>query len=230
MLSDPGLPTEEPSPFLASGATRIVNDLAGLTAIYEDPVNLCVHRPRPGQSLCSASARSYAAGALTTDLRRDLWTITPRELEEDRGLAELPEAAGVSDLRGLMRDLARLFAELIGAERLGLRLSVLERPLCPRFHVDRVDLRLVYTILGPGTEWLDHEVVDRRHLGHLAEGRPDECTGLIRPGGRVRRARAEDLCLLKGERWPDNEGRGAVHRSPTPSASTRRLVLTIDSL
>ena len=209
------------------GSTRIVHEPAALTAIYDDAVSLCLYRPDSG--LGGAEARAYAATALSTALRRDLWQLDG-ERPEAAALSELPEGAGRAAFVELLRDLAALYAALLGAERLGLRLSTLERAMCPRFHVDRVGVRLVYTVLGPGTEWLDSEVVDRRHLGHLAAGQPDECSGLIRPGGRVRRARAGDLCLLKGEAWPGNTGRGAVHRSPTPTPGERRVVVTLDTL
>ncbi|MET0403973.1 MAG: DUF1826 domain-containing protein [Cystobacter sp.] len=67
-----------------------------------------------------------------------------------------------------------------------------------------------------------------RGLGHAS--RKAEDSELLLPGGSVRAASTGDLVLLKGEAWPDNQGRGAVHRSPTASTDTPRLVLTLDPL
>jgi hypothetical protein len=102
--------------------------------------------------------------------------------------------------------------------------------MCPRFHVDRVTLRVVSTYQGRGTELVAHEHVDRRYLGHAARGAADEESGLLRVPGCVCVARPFDIVLLKGEAWPDNAGRGAVHRSPAASAEAPRLVMTLDPL
>jgi hypothetical protein len=48
--------------------------------------------------------------------------------------------------------------------------------------------------------------------------------------GGVLAAQAGDIVLLKGETWPDNAGRGAIHRSASASAQTPRLVMTLDPL
>jgi len=36
----------------------------------------------------------------------------------------------------------------------GTRITTLDRAMCPRFHVDRVPVRLIVTWGGPGTQWL----------------------------------------------------------------------------
>jgi hypothetical protein len=53
------------------------------------------------------------------------------------------------------------------ADQVGFRLLSLSHPMCPGFHVDRVNLRLVYTYAGPGTEWLEHHSVNRQWLGNV---------------------------------------------------------------
>lgn len=53
-----------------------------------------------------------------------------------------------------------MFCCLFELKRAGLRLTVLDRAMCPRFHVDRVPCRLVTTYLGAATEWLPHTVAD----------------------------------------------------------------------
>ena len=94
-------------------------------------------------------------------------------------------------------------------------------------YADRVGLRLICTLRGPGTEWLDGTDVDRRWLG--AAGIADEATGLLRAGAVVHGLGAGDVGIFKGESWPGNHGRGAVHRSPASDGGWRLLV-TLDSL
>ena len=52
----------------------------------------------------------------------------------------------------------------------GLRLEIIERAMCPRFHVDHVGIRMLCTYRGPGTEWLDDEAADRNFLGARGSG------------------------------------------------------------
>jgi hypothetical protein len=97
-------------------------------------------------------------------------------------------------------------------------------------HVDRVALRLVCTYHGPGTEFVPSERFDRTLLGHaLHNGHAGNHVACEHEGG-VLAAQAGDIVLLKGETWPDNAGRGAIHRSASASAQTPRLVMTLDPL
>lgn len=122
-----------------------------------------------------------------------------------------------------------LLCTVTGCDEVGLRLQRIERAMCPRFHVDRVMVRVVCTYFGRGTEILPSEYADRRYLGH-SSGEPSDGTGLIYPGVEPLRAGAGDVVLLKGELWEGNAGRGAIHRSPSASAAEPRLVLTLDPL
>jgi hypothetical protein len=72
--------------------------------------------------------------------------------------------------------------------------------------------------------------VDRRFLGHTAQGASDESSGVLRPRALIHAAVSGDIVLLKGERWPGNRGRGAVHRSPLANTTRPRLVMTLDPL
>ena len=48
--------------------------------------------------------------------------------------------------------------------------------------------------------------------------------------GHFHALQAGDVALAKGERWLGNQGRGLVHRSPTPENGQSRLLLTLDWL
>lgn len=107
-----------------------------------------------------------------------------------------------------VREIVELQAELFGAERLGLRVALTDRPMCPGFHVDRVYCRLIVALAGEGTQWRREPV----------SAGPD--------AGEVHQLATGAIGLFKGTAW---EGSVAVvHRSP-PTAP-RRLVLTVDLL
>lgn len=125
---------------------------------------------------------------------------------------------------------AELLADLVGCELVGVRLARVTEAMCPRFHVDRVTVRVVSTYVGAGTELVADSELDRRLLGHAAGGVADESSGLLRRAEAVTCTRAGDVVLLKGEAWPGNAGRGAVHRSPAASVARPRLVMTLDPL
>ena len=118
--------------------------------------------------------------------------------------------------------LVEAFACLLGARRIVLRLRSLTKPMCPRFHVDHVPLRLISTYAGVASEWLEEGGMDRRRLGE-AQAEPHD-------GERIQRLEAGWVALAKGEKWSGNEGAGLIHRSPTPPPGERRLLLTLDWL
>ena len=144
---------------------------------------------------------------------------------------ELPDHAGNDALRSEIGWLTRVYTDLLGCSSAALRIEVLERPMCPRFHVDRTGIRLVCTWCGPGTEWLDDGWADRSRLGPGSLGLADEESGLMRPGAVVERIPTFAVGLLKGSLWQGNTGRGAIHRSPQVAPSEgRRVMLSLDAI
>ena len=134
------------------------------------------------------------------------------------------ESALVDDIAELVDMYTYLF-DLPGA---GLRLTTLDRAMCPRFHVDRVPCRLVTTYQGSGTQWLPQELVDRSKLGAGNQGLPDEESGIYRQQEDIHQLNTADVALLKGELWHGNEDAGIVHRSPPVAENESRLLLTLD--
>lgn len=202
-------------------SVRSVDDVAGLSALFEDGVNVVALSRRLGAAIVEE-----ASTALGRPFFRLLTSVTPGEgpTALRTQLTEFPYLAAE------VHFWTEVLAELTGCELVGVRLARLEAAMCPRFHVDKVTVRVVSTFVGNGTEYLAEEDVDRRWLGHAALGASDEVSGLLRTGARVRRAEAGDVVLLKGEAWPNNAGRGAVHRSPAASSASPRLVMTLDPL
>ncbi|MEZ8695905.1 DUF1826 domain-containing protein [Vibrio lentus] len=127
-----------------------------------------------------------------------------------------------------MAELVDMFCCLFELEEVRLRLAVLNKAMCPRFHFDQVPCRLVTTYHGVATQWLPNYVVDRSKLGRGANGQPDSASGLYPHESDIQQMASGDVALLKGERWSGNENAGLVHRSPVTSSDETRLLLTLD--
>ncbi|KAA0950585.1 MULTISPECIES: DUF1826 domain-containing protein [unclassified Pseudomonas] len=135
-------------------------------------------------------------------------------------------ASNFSDIEGyegFIADVSWLisgFACLLGAKRIGVRLRLLDKAMCPRFHVDHVPVRLITTYAGIGSQWLREGVMERRHLSQ-ADAEPEH---------NIEQVHCGEVALLKGEKWHGNEGFGLIHRSPQLTGDQRRLILTLDWL
>ncbi len=130
----------------------------------------------------------------------------------------------VNDALDVLRDdislPVELLRELLGCESCGVRIKVLEGPMCPRFHVDKVPCRMLMTYAGPGTEWIANHEVD---ADGFETGDPDPTVS----GAHVQQLPAGVWSLLKGGNWHDSFG-GVVHRSP--SKGDRRLLVSLDPI
>ena len=123
-----------------------------------------------------------------------------------------------------------MFCKLFDQKKIWLRLDGIDHPMCPRFHTDKLKCRLVSTYLGPATQWLPHNLIDRSKLGYGNEGKPDSESGLFISEDSIQQCATGDVALLKGESWKGNDGAGLVHRSPSKEGSYKRLYMTIDFL
>ncbi|WP_371195995.1 DUF1826 domain-containing protein [Glaciecola sp. SC05] len=131
-------------------------------------------------------------------------------------------------LQMYMAEVIDMFCVLFDTDKVGLRLSVLEKAMCPRFHFDRVPCRLVTTFCGIGTQWLPHNKINIHKLGHASGGKQDEESGLMHDATDIQNIGCGHVALLKGDTWEGNEGAGLVHRSPALKAGERRLLMTLD--
>lgn len=98
---------------------------------------------------------------------------------------------------------------------------------CRKFHVDYVNLRLISTYAGPGTEWLAAGAVRREALAASLVDPEQANQAIVRRAEGVRRARAGDVLLMKGRL---GGGDGLVHRSPPIEAlGLLRVVLVVST-
>jgi len=192
-----------------------------LTSIYEAPVNISVWQRQLSPKLIGMIASFIG---VNPNFKVSM-TVSP-----DSSLSSVLDALGEPEANlPLAKDISQLvemFCCLFEQERVGLRLTVLNHAMCPRFHVDRVPCRLVTTYQGPATQWLPNAEADRSKLGHGNGGLPNKESGLYTHSNVAQQINAGDVALLKGELWEGNEGAGLIHRSP--STEQARLLLTLD--
>ena len=195
----------------------------GLADIYQDKVNISIWQRSLSLDLSKAVEQ-------VLNLNHAFWfssSVGPCDT-----FSSLFDALGENaSARLISEDIAKIvemFCCLFDLEQVGLRLTTLDRAMCPKFHVDRVPCRLVTTYSGIATEWLSHQDVDREKLGVGSLGKSDEESGIYRDHGDIRQLASGDVALLKGESWLGNEGRGLVHRSPNLTNQKKRLLLTLD--
>ncbi|MFJ2678005.1 DUF1826 domain-containing protein [Pseudomonas sivasensis] len=191
-----------------------------LSDILEDGVNLALWQRQLPLHIAEF-------GALLVALNEPLADSIVIELNSEdakpnlRGLAS--SCRDLEGYEGFVADVSWLvsaFACLLGAKRIGVRLRLLDKAMCPRFHVDHVPVRLITTYAGIGSQWLREGVMDRRKLSQ-ADAEPSE---------RIEQIQSGEVALLKGTKWHGNEGHGLIHRSPALKADERRLILTLDWL
>mgnify|MGYP000046901152 FL=1 len=196
-----------------------------LTEFYSPLFNLVIWQRRLSDLLLNTSERILQA---QPNLRLAA-VVTP-----EKTLEVLTEALGSSQVSPVFsQDISRLvdiFCCLFDQKQVGLRLTALNNAMCPRFHVDQVQCRLVTTYHGVGTEWLKDSTADRRRLGAGNRGMSDDASGLFSSKQAVQKLRRGDVALLKGELWEKNKGGGIIHRSPKIADFESRLLLTLDLL
>jgi hypothetical protein len=198
------------------------NEPRVLTNLYLDEINIAIWQRQLSETLKN-SVDTFTRSNPTFQLSM---TVTPETV-----LSSVSESLGDCSQVELSENIAELtamFCCLFELKRVGLRLTVLDRAMCPKFHVDKVPCRLITTFQGTATEWLPHHAVNREKLGIGSHGQPDDLSGLYQNPDDIQQLGFGDVGLLKGELWAGNENAGLVHRSPALATGEQRLLLTLD--
>ena len=140
-------------------------------------------------------------------------TLRPDRVHE--ALTDIMDVCGTPDCRErriLIDDAAAMsaiFAEVMQAPYLRLRLDVITGNACRKFHIDAVTARLVCTYRGTGTQYgVAQTGEDPRRVFTVPTGAP---------------------ILLRGTLWPVTPNAGLLHRSPPIEGSGEtRLLLVLD--
>lgn len=192
------------------------------TDIYHEETNIIIWQRELSETL-KESVDNFLTANPTFQLAM---TVTPQSVRSS--VYESVGATCQTELVESIAELVDMFCCLFELKRAGLRLTALDRAMCPKFHVDKVPCRLVTTFQGVATEWLPHQQVNRDKLGAGSHGLPDNESGLYSDQNDIQQLSCGDVALLKGEIWPGNENAGLVHRSPALPAGKNRLLLTLD--
>lgn len=192
-----------------------------LSDIYQSEINIAIWERKLPATLQN-SVKEFLA--LNPTFQKEM-VLTPQD-----AFSRISESFG-NNMTEFSEDIAELvdmFCYLFELKEAGMRLKVLDRAMCPKFHVDKVPCRLVTTYQGMATEWLPHELVDQTKLGWGCNGLPDSESGLYQSESDIQQLDCGDVALLKGTLWGGNENAGLVHRSPELIANEKRLILTLD--
>ena len=201
-------------------------ELADLALLYDPRVMLVTAPTLPSSAaLCHAELLADAGPRHSkVEVRIHDGAPKPGALDE-LGLIGVESARAWGSY---LERVTEVFAQLVGAELIGVRQVVSDGPHCPRFHVDQVPARGVLNVIGACTEWLTEPDVDRSRLGH-AGGGDDASSGLVLRWSGLQRAERGKLAVFKGTAWPGASDQAIVHRSP-PADGARRVLLTLDWL
>ena len=105
--------------------------------------------------------------------------------------------------------LAHVFAEVMDAPYLRVRLQAVTSNACRKFHMDAITARLVCTYRGAGTQY-----------GISVDGDDPQRVFSVPTGAPI---------LLRGSQWPETPMSGLLHRSPPiEGTGATRLVLVLD--
>jgi hypothetical protein len=130
-----------------------------LSDIYKSEINIAIWRREK-----QFSVKEFLA--LNPTFQKEM-ILTPQD-----ALSRISESFG-NKMTEVSEDIALLvdmFCYLFELKQVGMRLKVLDKAMCPKFHVDKVPCRLVTTYQGMATQWLPHELVDQTKLGWGCNG------------------------------------------------------------
>lgn len=112
--------------------------------------------------------------------------------------------------------LAQKYADITDCKKIDIRLDVIQNDACWKFHLDRVDYRLVTTYKGEGTQYVSPE---------NAEQALNEQTDY---SGPIKKIDEQNVAIFKGSN--NTCGRGIVHRSPPiKEKQETRLLLCLNA-
>ncbi len=186
----------------------------------------------PNQVLVEARDANHAFDAYFDAVVNDLeplvrWFKNGCDLDATRLelLQHFPDGPVKGVKEDVVDDILRLMSMFAATTLSGsfkLQLEIVNHDMCRLFHQDYYRQRLICTLKGPGTEWLDHDNVNRAALG---KGDND---AIVKDMGKVRRANTHDVLLLKGAKYGGGTP-SVIHRSP-PIAHHKglRVLLKLD--
>ena len=163
-------------------------------------------QPEFGQWIDNLPEHSLPEGRLVLPKERIADAV--RQLCE---MADMPEHPNRELFINDVDSLSQLFAAVMEAKYLRLRLEKVADNACRKFHRDAVHARLVCTYRGRGTQY-----------GTSLDGIDPEQIFSAHTGAPI---------LLRGSEWPEYPGANLLHRSPPiEGTGETRLLLVLDPI
>lgn len=153
---------------------------------------------------------------LNTDLENVRVTVpvsNPQKLlQSELDRCGFPKSAACAALVEDILDLCQLFGEIAHYPKIEVRVELVTGNSCWKFHSDYVEMRLITTYIGRGTQWIDQDDIDR-----ITDGLEPLHINELEPG---------DVGLFKGKL---NTIQPAIHRSPPiDGTGEKRLLLVLN--
>ena len=197
------LPDVSPSPRRVSSCSVVSDSHMVFPEIFEANTSVAIWQRERSLRIEQYFKDNFASLAINI---RGVFALDNLQTELEQTLPEHIYRDDVIDDIFLLSDLITC---LFHCENVGLRLTPLQKAMCPKFHVDNIPVRLVNTYLGEGTEWLPIDA-QSEHSIHQME--------------------PFSVGLLKGKAWEGHEHMAARHRSCQVAPKSQRVLLTLDPL
>lgn len=120
-------------------------------------------------------------------------------------------------------NLLGLFERVTRVSSFRVSLATISTTMCPRFHADNNQLRMLCTYSGPGTLWLPNDAVDR---DAYLTGKGNR--KILADESHAQQVDTGDVVILKGALYPG--ATPILHRSPdVQEDGKQRILLSIDA-
>lgn len=194
----------------ALAGVRLVDRPEALSAIHDADCAAAIWQRRP-----QATFLDWIDALAVERLPTERIVVRPEAVRETLvGICETAGTPNCEECAWLIDDaatLATLFAGLMRASYLRLRLDVVTTNACRKFHIDAVMARLVCTFRGTGTQY-----------GNAWNGEDLPQVSTVPTGAPI---------VLRGAHWPTSPLSRLKHRSPPIEGSGQsRLVLVLDPI
>lgn len=194
----------------AANPVRVVETPEALSAFQEPDSAAAIWRRQP-----SPGFQDWIDRLAPKHLPQTRMILRPEEVRD--AVTKLCNATGTPDCAERTRliddiaTLADIFAGLMRAPFLRLRLDIVTNNACRKFHIDAVAARLICTYRGTGTQY------------GVSDGGADPQQVFIVPTGAP--------ILLRGTLWPTSPPSALRHRSPPiEGTGETRLLLVLDPI
>jgi len=118
------------------------------------------------------------------------------------------------------------YANLFNLMKINIRLELLNKNTCVLYHHDHVDKRLICTLSGNGTEYLEDNNVTWDKFHHHYSIPEDKNSAIIKDLNQVKQLKQLEIAIMKG--CNGNSANGLIHKAPSCNDDNRRLILVID--